>query len=128
MKIDHLSKERCWAPAAAGLSKISKWAMTVAFAMTAGGLCAQTVCNLDVDGDGRFLSTTDAVILTRLALGITGAAVVEGATGSGATRRTYEEIRSYLDVQCQFATTQLGSTSISAYPALMELSPVIQRA
>lgn len=94
-------------------------ALTCATATTS----AQPICNLDLDGDGKFLATTDAVILTRLALGMTGPTVVEGALGSGAVRRTYEDIRSYLDLQCQFATTQIGSTSLSAYPTNIPLSP-----
>ncbi len=103
------------------LTSVAVFGSIVCFASSIA--TAQSICNLDVDGDGRFLATTDALILTRMALGMTGASVVDGALGSNATRRTYEDIRSYMDVQCQFATTQVGSTTLSAYPPNIPLSP-----
>jgi uncharacterized delta-60 repeat protein len=58
-------------------------------------------CRPDLDGDGAFLATTDALIYTRVALGITGTAVVNGITFPvGATRNTWPLIREYLVTQC----------------------------
>lgn len=110
-------------PKPLSLHSVKKMFVALMAAASAQFVSAQTICNLDVDGDGRYLATTDAVILTRLALGMRGASVVDGALGSNSTRRTYEEIRSYLEVQCQFATTQVASTSLSAYPVQLEASP-----
>lgn len=58
-------------------------------------------CTLDVDGDGSFLATTDALIITRIGLGVTGAAVINGITfPPTATRNTWPLIRNYLVTQC----------------------------
>ena len=46
-------------------------------------------CSLGIDGDGRVLATTDMLIGTRVALGITGNAVIGGITfAQNATRNT----------------------------------------
>lgn len=58
-------------------------------------------CSLDIDGDGRVLATTDSLIHARLALGITGDAVVSGINfPSTAKRNTWPLIRDYLTTQC----------------------------
>ncbi len=58
-------------------------------------------CTLDVDGDGLFLATTDALIITRIGLGMTGPAVTNGITFPlTATRTTWPLIRNYLITQC----------------------------
>jgi hypothetical protein len=49
-------------------------------------------------------ATTDMLMGTRVALGMTGAAVVNGITFSGnATRDTWPQIRDYLVAQCGMA-------------------------
>ena len=66
-----------------------------------GGSFSFQNCKPDLDGDGRFLATTDALIYTRIALGITGNAVVGGITfAANATRNTWSLIRDYLVTQC----------------------------
>jgi uncharacterized delta-60 repeat protein len=66
-----------------------------------GGPFDSQNCKLDVDGDGRFLATKDALILTRVALGISGDAVIAGITfAPTATRNTWPLIREYLVTQC----------------------------
>lgn len=66
-----------------------------------GGPFGYQNCKPDLDGDGLFLATTDALMYTRVALGITGPAVVAGITfASGATRNTWPLIREYLITQC----------------------------
>jgi uncharacterized delta-60 repeat protein len=71
-----------------------------------GGPFAARNCSLDIDGDGRVLATTDMLIGTRVALGITGSAVFSGITfPSNATRdqwgtNTSRDIRKYLVSQC----------------------------
>ena len=65
------------------------------------GPFAARVCSMDIDGDGRFLATTDGLIFNRVGLGITGNAVVAGVTfAPGATRTTWPLIRDYLVTQC----------------------------
>ena len=55
---------------------------------------------LDIDGDGQVLATTDGLMLLRVALGITGDAVVANATAPGAPRRTWALVQPYLVQQC----------------------------
>jgi uncharacterized delta-60 repeat protein len=63
-------------------------------------------CSLDLDGDGKVLATTDSLIHTRIALGITGNAVTGGITfPANATRdewgtNTSRDLRKYLITQC----------------------------
>ena len=45
-----------------------------------GGPFGDQNCEPDLDGDGQFLATTDALIYTCVALGITGNAVIGGIT------------------------------------------------
>lgn len=66
-----------------------------------GGPFGHRACTSDLDGDGRVLATTDALILSRVALGISGNAVVAGINFSPeATRTTWPTIRDYLVNQC----------------------------
>ena len=58
---------------------------------------------LDIDGDGRVLPTTDGLMLLRVALGLTGDAVVAGATAPGAPRQTWANVKSYLNGSCGMA-------------------------
>jgi hypothetical protein len=56
---------------------------------------------MDIDGDGKVLATTDALIQTRIALGLRGSAVTNGISfPSGATRTSWTAIRNYLATQC----------------------------
>jgi len=55
---------------------------------------------MDIDGDGNVLPTTDGLLLTRIALGITGNAALAGAISPAATRNTWPKIRDYLVNQC----------------------------
>lgn len=57
----------------------------------------------DIDGDGLVLAATDGLMLLRAALGLTGDAVVAGATAPGAPRRTWIAVRSYLNSSCAMA-------------------------
>lgn len=62
---------------------------------------AASVCSLDIDGDGRVGSTTDALLLARIALGITGNAVVAGGAANPAGERsTWPLIQDYLTRHC----------------------------
>lgn len=62
---------------------------------------ASTNCRLDIDGDGKILATTDGLIYTRIALGISGSAVLNGVTFPlGAVRTSWADIRSYLVDEC----------------------------
>ena len=72
-----------------------------------GGPFGYQNCKPDIDGDGSFLATTDALIYTRIALGITGPAVVNGITfAPNATRNTWPLIRNYLVTQCGMSLVQ----------------------
>jgi hypothetical protein len=58
-------------------------------------------CSMDIDGDNRVLATTDMLIGARVALGLTGNAVIGSITfAPHATRTTWPAIRDYLVTQC----------------------------
>lgn len=66
-----------------------------------GGPFEARRCTLDIDGDNQILATTDSLIHARIALGMTGSAVVSGITfAPWATRTTWPAIRDYLITQC----------------------------
>ena len=66
-----------------------------------GGPFGAQNCKLDIDGDNRILPATDSLIHARIALGLTGDAVVAGITfPAEATRTTWTSIRTYLVTQC----------------------------
>jgi len=66
-----------------------------------GGPFDSRNCSMDIDGDNRVLATTDMLIGARVALGLTGNAVIGGITFAGhATRTTWPAIRDYLVSQC----------------------------
>lgn len=54
----------------------------------------------DIDGDGQVSALTDGLMLLRVSLGLSGSAVVTGATAAGAPRTTWAQIQPYLRVQC----------------------------
>ena len=56
--------------------------------------------SLDIDGDGSTSAQTDGLLLIRSMFGLTGAAVTQGATGSGAQRDKWSDIRSFLNTNC----------------------------
>lgn len=61
-------------------------------------------CSLDLDNDGQTLTTTDALIGVRIALGFTGNAVINGITFSPtATRKTWPTIRDFLVSHCNLS-------------------------
>ena len=64
-------------------------------------------CSLDIDGDGSVLATTDSLIHARIALGVTGNAVINGITfAPNASRNTWPLIRDYLITQCGMSLVQ----------------------
>ena len=66
-----------------------------------GGPFGAKNCSFDVDGDGKVLATTDMLIATRVALGISGSTVLGGVTfAPHAARQTWPDIRDYLVNQC----------------------------
>jgi uncharacterized delta-60 repeat protein len=79
----------------------------VCIARYEGGPFDSQNCKLDIDGDGLFVATKDALILTRIALGITGPAVISGISfAPHATRNTWPLIRDYLVTQCGMSLSQ----------------------
>jgi hypothetical protein len=69
-----------------------------------GGPNDARTCTLDIDGDNRVQATTDALIYTRISLGMSGPTVLTGITfASHATRSTWPAIRDYLVTQCGMA-------------------------
>ena len=54
----------------------------------------------DIDGDGQVHATTDGLMILRVALGLTGDAVVLNATAAGAPRVTWADVRPYLVTNC----------------------------
>lgn len=72
-----------------------------------GGPFGYKACSLDIDGDNRVLAMTDSLIHARIALGLTGTAVVNGITfPTTATRNTWPLIRDYLVTQCGMSLVQ----------------------
>ncbi len=55
---------------------------------------------LDVDGDQKSLSSTDGLIIVRVMSGIRSDNLVAGATGPGATRMSWAQIRNHLNNIC----------------------------
>ena len=80
--------------------------ITFCLARYQGGPFGARNCSLDIDGDGKVLATTDSLIHARIALGITGSAVLGGITfPAGATRDQWgtnnaRDIRKFLITQC----------------------------
>ncbi len=79
------------------------------------GLDAATQsCLLDLDGDGTFRMTTDGLLMLRMMLGLTGAAVTEGAVSPLGIRKTHATIVADLTAYCGSVGTCLpnvdGST------------------
>jgi hypothetical protein len=69
-----------------------------------GGSSSGRNCSLDIDGDGQITATIDSLIHSRIALGITGNAVIGGVTfTANATRNSWSEIRTFLLAQCGMA-------------------------
>jgi uncharacterized delta-60 repeat protein len=62
-------------------------------------------CTMDIDGDGAILATTDGLLFSRAAMGLTGTAVTNGVTfGAAATRTDWDSIRDYLNLHCGMRT------------------------
>jgi hypothetical protein len=62
---------------------------------------AASQCSLDIDGDGRVSATTDGLLLARIALGMTGNAVVAGgASNPNGERPTWPLVQDYLTRHC----------------------------
>ena len=58
------------------------------------------VCPLDVDGNGKIDALTDGLMFLRAMFGLTGDAITNNAIGAGATRKTYPEIRAFMNANC----------------------------
>lgn len=60
-----------------------------------------TTCTTDIDGDGIVSATVDALIHTRVALGMIGAEVLNGiAIPNSATRQNWNAIKAHLNARC----------------------------
>jgi uncharacterized delta-60 repeat protein len=72
----------------------------------AGGAAGYRQCSLDIDGDGQVTATIDSLIHARIALGLTGSAVIGGITFPPNAKRNVwggngdNSIRKYLVSQC----------------------------
>lgn len=78
--------------------------LSVCLARYQGGPNDARTCTLDIDGDNRVQATTNALIYTRISLGMSGPSVLTAITfASHATRSTWPAIRDYLVTQCGMA-------------------------
>ncbi len=74
-----------------------------------GGSSSGRNCSLDIDGDGKVTATIDSLIHARIALGLTGNAVIGGITFPANAKRNVwsgsgdNSIRKYLVTQCGMA-------------------------
>lgn len=85
----------------AGTCRDSMSSSSACLARYEGGPFDARACTMDIDGDNRVLATTDLLIGTRVALGLSGVAVLNGITfAPHATRTTWPAIRDYLVSQC----------------------------
>ena len=75
-------------------------------ALKLGEVNTARACNLALDNDGKILPTTDGLLLSRAAAGLTGNAVISGAIGAGALRNDWPKIRDYLVTQCGMVIAQ----------------------
>jgi len=57
-------------------------------------------CSLDIDSDGTIGLGTDWLLLARARMGLSGDAVLSDALGANAVRKTWPDIRSYLETSC----------------------------
>lgn len=64
------------------------------------GHIAPMKCSLDIDSDGTIGLDTDWLLLARARMGLGGDAVIGGTLGANAVRRTWPDIRSYLETSC----------------------------
>jgi hypothetical protein len=75
--------------------------MNICATRLSGGPFGYQSCSPDIDGDGLMTATVDALINTRVMLGLTGSAVTGGITfPADATRNSWSDIRTYLVTQC----------------------------
>lgn len=74
---------------------------TINFGRLQNDLAAGFACNMDIDGDGKVLATTDGVLLARAMLGIRGTALTVNAVGAGATRTDAAAITAFLVNRCR---------------------------
>ena len=63
---------------------------------------------LDVDGDGKLMPGTDALLIIRYLWGSSGELLIQGAIGPGATRNTAKEVTAYLDELLSMTVTPEG--------------------
>ena len=58
-------------------------------------------CTMDIDGDGVIAATTDGLLFSRAAMGLTGTAVTNGITfAANCNARGLSSIRDYLNLHC----------------------------
>ena len=95
-----------WNPLAAGLPRVPVFEMAFSAGTTGSRvlriathgrgmweIVPPAACILDVDGNGVHDASTDGIMILRAMFGLTGAAVTNGAIGSGAKRTTWAEIQ-----------------------------------
>ena len=56
---------------------------------------------LDIDGDGEAKPLTDGLLLIRYLFGFSGESLILGAIGTGATRRTAQDVEADIQDGCQ---------------------------
>jgi hypothetical protein len=69
----------------------------------AGVTQAIALAAYDIDGDGQTNAATDGLLLLRAMLGFRGDALIAGALGANATRRTANDIQNFLSGSCGYS-------------------------
>jgi alpha-tubulin suppressor-like RCC1 family protein len=64
------------------------------------GLVEPAPCSMDIDADGQISIDTDWQIMARARLGLKGDPLTSGLLGANAVRKTWPDIRSYLETSC----------------------------
>ncbi|MBP8298430.1 MAG: DUF1800 family protein [Burkholderiales bacterium] len=98
--------------------RLRRWILGTALCVSAGLSGSPFAhCSLDIDANGAIDARTDGVLILRAGFGLSGAALVQGALGTGATRTDPVAILAYIDAN---KTTQYDLDGNGSFDALTD--------